>query len=324
MGTVFDPYRKWLGIPLWEQPANHYRLLGITPFENDPDVIEASADRQMAHIRNYQSGQHSELSQKVLNELANARVCLLNPEKKRAYDARFRIELAQQAGKVQVAGPPFGFFVQGAAKYFAVQTQRLWISRVVLPAAYLALGRDICAEGRYRDRLADLYVKLESVNERLASVEARRAKPAEPGKGPTVENVSQGPGRLEEQPATAQAKKDEKPRSSGVAGTSRQLFGGTKRMIQAAFLARRQKALVCNLAKAACQIDHQRAGPEALTGRVRDALTRLEEFRAEIAVLSEVPAGHWLSPRRLAWIVLAIITVLVMLFLWARWMLGGP
>ncbi len=40
----FDPYHKWLGIPKKEQPANHYRLLGITVFEPDLDVIEAAAD----------------------------------------------------------------------------------------------------------------------------------------------------------------------------------------------------------------------------------------------------------------------------------------
>ena len=36
---VFDPYHVWLGIPLREQPPNHYRLLGIARFENHPDVI---------------------------------------------------------------------------------------------------------------------------------------------------------------------------------------------------------------------------------------------------------------------------------------------
>ena len=101
---VFDPYRKWLGIPQWERPANHYRLLGITLFENDPDVVEASADRQMVHVRNYQAGQHSELSQNILNQLSAARVCLLSSEKKKAYDEQLRTELAQKAGQVQIAG----------------------------------------------------------------------------------------------------------------------------------------------------------------------------------------------------------------------------
>ncbi|MGH7139002.1 MAG: hypothetical protein ACREHD_24920, partial [Pirellulales bacterium] len=95
----FDSYHKWLGIPSAEQPPHHYRLLGIALFESDPDVIDGAADRQMAHVRTFQSGQHSALSQQILNELAAAKLCLLNPQKKAAYDAllRTRTAAAQQA-----------------------------------------------------------------------------------------------------------------------------------------------------------------------------------------------------------------------------------
>jgi hypothetical protein len=48
--ATFNPYHKWLGISLKEQPPNHYRQLGIDVFESDPEVIEAAADRQMAYI----------------------------------------------------------------------------------------------------------------------------------------------------------------------------------------------------------------------------------------------------------------------------------
>jgi len=40
----FDPYHKWLGIPPDEQPPDHYRLLAVRRFEDDPDVIAAAAD----------------------------------------------------------------------------------------------------------------------------------------------------------------------------------------------------------------------------------------------------------------------------------------
>src|SRR5262245_33497292 len=62
----FDPYHKWLGIPPKDQPANHYRLLGLALFEHDAEVIESAADRQMAHVRTYQSGRYSAQSQEVL------------------------------------------------------------------------------------------------------------------------------------------------------------------------------------------------------------------------------------------------------------------
>jgi len=62
------PINDWLGIPPTEQPANHYRLLGIALFEDGPSVIEHAADRQMAHLRTFQSGKHAAASQKLLNE----------------------------------------------------------------------------------------------------------------------------------------------------------------------------------------------------------------------------------------------------------------
>ena len=64
MSDAFDPYYHWLGIPPEEQPPDHYRLLGIKLFAENPDVIEAAGNRQMGHLRTYQSGQHSELSQR--------------------------------------------------------------------------------------------------------------------------------------------------------------------------------------------------------------------------------------------------------------------
>ena len=87
-----DPYHRWLGIPPAAQPANHYRLLGLAVFEDDPEVIRDAAARQMAHVRTYHLGQHLELSQKILNELGAAKACLLNPRKKAAYDAGLRTD----------------------------------------------------------------------------------------------------------------------------------------------------------------------------------------------------------------------------------------
>ncbi len=86
----FDPYHKWLGIPPAEQPPTCYRLLGIPLFESDPDVIDAAADQRMAHLRKYQTGVNSALSQQLLNEVASARIVLHSPEKKAAYDAELR------------------------------------------------------------------------------------------------------------------------------------------------------------------------------------------------------------------------------------------
>lgn len=82
----FDPYHRWLGIPKSDRPANHYRLLGIPLFESNSDVIESAADRQMAHVRLSANGPRSDFAQQILNEIATARVCLLNSVSKVNYD----------------------------------------------------------------------------------------------------------------------------------------------------------------------------------------------------------------------------------------------
>ncbi|HVX60543.1 MAG TPA: PA14 domain-containing protein [Pirellulales bacterium] len=101
----FDPYRKWLGIPPAEQPPNHYRLLALGPFEDDPEVIESAVDQRMAHIRTFQTGPHSALSQKLLNELATARLTLLNAAKKAVYDDQLRAQLPAPAAPAKVSTP---------------------------------------------------------------------------------------------------------------------------------------------------------------------------------------------------------------------------
>ena len=105
MSGTFDAYHVWLGIPPSEQPPNHYRLLGIPVFETDLDVIDHAANRQMAHVRTFQTGKQGARSQALLNELSSARLCLLSPDKKSAYDEQLRAKLSS-VPKAVPAGVP--------------------------------------------------------------------------------------------------------------------------------------------------------------------------------------------------------------------------
>lgn len=100
---AFDPYYKWLGISPKDQPPNHYRLLGVDEFEPDADVIAAAADRQMAYVRQCASGEYADAAQKLLGELATARLALLNPQKKEEYDAllRWQVRLRDEVSSSQ-------------------------------------------------------------------------------------------------------------------------------------------------------------------------------------------------------------------------------
>lgn len=100
--TTFDPYYTWLGIPPDEQPPDHYRLLGIRRFENNPDVISNSADRQLAHLRTFQTGPRVNDCQRLLNEVAVAAACLADAARKGTYDTSIR---AASQPVVQVPQP---------------------------------------------------------------------------------------------------------------------------------------------------------------------------------------------------------------------------
>ncbi|MEO8496626.1 MAG: hypothetical protein ABI614_16280 [Planctomycetota bacterium] len=109
MPEPFDPYSQWLGIEPHEMPADHYRLLGVRRFESDPAVISTAADERMAHVRTFQTGRRAVYTQKLLNELATARVCLLNPGAKASYDQVLEavfFDSAPPPQLAQIASPP--------------------------------------------------------------------------------------------------------------------------------------------------------------------------------------------------------------------------
>jgi hypothetical protein len=81
-----DFYKEWLGIPEGPRPPNHYELLRVKQFEDDPEKIRAHYKKLNGHVRKYATGQYSVQSQDMLNELAKAMLCLTDSERKREYD----------------------------------------------------------------------------------------------------------------------------------------------------------------------------------------------------------------------------------------------
>ena len=106
MHDGFDHYRKWLGIRAAERPLNHYQLLGLEPFEDDVETIAHAADQRMTYVRTLAAGDYNEATQKLLNELATAKVCLLSPGKKAAYDRQFRAREVAAATAPRAVVPP--------------------------------------------------------------------------------------------------------------------------------------------------------------------------------------------------------------------------
>jgi hypothetical protein len=125
MSDPFNPYHKWLGIRPEDQPPNHYRLLGVEPFEEDREVIESAANQRMSYLQDLAVGPHVEASQRLLNEISAARRCLLNPEQKAAYDQKLRGEM--EAKRAQTAGGHAVWIAGAAALGAAALVLSAWL-----------------------------------------------------------------------------------------------------------------------------------------------------------------------------------------------------
>ena len=105
MPDQFDPLYVWLGIPPKDQPPHHYRLLGLEIFEENPDVIDAATNRQTSYLHGMASGPNRKFSQELLNDVAAARACLLDPDRKAKYDEKLRKKIAEKEAVALAAVP---------------------------------------------------------------------------------------------------------------------------------------------------------------------------------------------------------------------------
>jgi tetratricopeptide (TPR) repeat protein len=103
---MFDPLHKWLGIPPDEQPPHHYRLLGIATFEQDTDVIDAAADKQLAFLHDLANGQYAVQAEQLANQISAARICLRSRDRRKAYDEMLRGQLGRTAPPAAATASP--------------------------------------------------------------------------------------------------------------------------------------------------------------------------------------------------------------------------
>lgn len=85
MAAKLDVYRDWLKLPDGPRPPDHYTLLGIERGEPDVTRINSAADARLKIVRPRCLKFPNEGTQ-LLNEIAQARLCLTDEEQKLAYD----------------------------------------------------------------------------------------------------------------------------------------------------------------------------------------------------------------------------------------------
>ena len=86
MSDSFNPYSEWLGIPPGDLSPDYYALLGLTRGEGAPEAIIQAADRRMMAIRKIRPGEHAPQWAALLDQIREAKACLLDPRQRAKYD----------------------------------------------------------------------------------------------------------------------------------------------------------------------------------------------------------------------------------------------
>ncbi|REK07458.1 MAG: hypothetical protein DWQ37_21220 [Planctomycetota bacterium] len=99
MTKTLDVYRDWLKITETARPLNHYQLLRLKKFEDNPVKIREHYRAMNAHVRKFAAGDYAKQSQDLLNELAKAMLCLTDKQRKSEYDITLGRKEAEGGGK---------------------------------------------------------------------------------------------------------------------------------------------------------------------------------------------------------------------------------
>lgn len=87
---MVDPYESWLGIAKDQRPVTYYLLLGVSPKEADAKTIEKAAARRLDKLTPHAEGPNAAACTRIRKELEKAKAILLDPAKRKEYDAILR------------------------------------------------------------------------------------------------------------------------------------------------------------------------------------------------------------------------------------------
>jgi len=109
-GQSGDVYAQLLGLPPGARPPDHYSLLGIPLFTSNRRTVEEAAHRRMEHLDRialHPDSATRKAVQRLMTEVAQARVCLVSPLTKAQYDAELSARLGLDHPTVDIGPGPF-------------------------------------------------------------------------------------------------------------------------------------------------------------------------------------------------------------------------
>lgn len=115
----FNPYYTFLGLDEELQQPNHYQLLRLAAGESDAAKISAAADKATGRVRAIRPGANAAAWAALLDEIQTARACLLDGERRSAYDRTHLGKEPTAAAPVDNTGstPAMAFIPPAAPAY---------------------------------------------------------------------------------------------------------------------------------------------------------------------------------------------------------------
>jgi hypothetical protein len=107
----FSSYREWLGLADG-QPSDHYALLSLSPFESDRAKIALAAEQAATKVRSFRPGPRARQWSHLLDEIQQAKNCLLDSIQKMEYDRSLR---ESESYPAEVSSRHFSFSGPAAA-----------------------------------------------------------------------------------------------------------------------------------------------------------------------------------------------------------------
>ena len=86
-----NPYHQWLGVPARVTSPDHYELLGLRRGESSAELIGSAADERSRRVEAHLAGELGLTARRILDQIAAARRCLLDPRAKADYDRQFGV-----------------------------------------------------------------------------------------------------------------------------------------------------------------------------------------------------------------------------------------
>jgi len=88
---------EWLAIPLEEQPADYYRLIGVNCFEADMNIVIGAAEQRLRFLSQFDAPEQIAVASEIRELIEAARNHLLSPSAKQSYDNQLRGEPQPEA-----------------------------------------------------------------------------------------------------------------------------------------------------------------------------------------------------------------------------------